>query len=144
MRKYTNIPTSRVLSSSANNLSSVDAEYTIMEEVAGISLFQQWGKMTGYDKLMLIKSLNKLESQFASIRFIMVDYIFGQMPTLGTGNILTKYLVRRLIPRVYSVLLFLVITLLTLIRLRLMLSQMGILILTVDLVSIWRFAVYSD
>lgn len=45
------------------------AEYIIMEKAAGVPLFQQWGSMTEFEKLQLIKNLTKLEAQLAAIKF---------------------------------------------------------------------------
>ena len=40
-----------------------------MDKAEGVPLFQQWGKMTEFSKLELIKGLTKLKNQLASIRF---------------------------------------------------------------------------
>ncbi|KAE8333474.1 kinase-like domain-containing protein [Aspergillus sergii] len=69
MRKYTSIPSPRVFSWSSDDSNPVGAEYIIMEKVAGVPLFEQWGKMAEIEKLELIKNLTKLEAQLAAIRF---------------------------------------------------------------------------
>lgn len=47
----------------------VGAEYMIMEEVAGVPLYQRWGDMKDIEKLELIKGLTKLGAQLSAIRF---------------------------------------------------------------------------
>ncbi|RAQ56268.1 hypothetical protein COH21_006999 [Aspergillus flavus] len=69
VRKYTSIPAPRVFSWSSDDSNPVGAEYIIMEKVAGVPLFEQWGKMAEIEKLELIKNLTKLEAQLAAIRF---------------------------------------------------------------------------
>lgn len=69
VRRYTGIPVPGVLSWSSDSSNPVGAEYIIMEKAAGVPLFQQWAKMTEFEKLQLIKNLTKLEAQLSSIRF---------------------------------------------------------------------------
>lgn len=69
MRRHTSIPVPRVLSWSSDSSNPVGAEYIIMEKAAGVPLFQQWAKMTEFEKLQLIKNLTKLEAQLSAIRF---------------------------------------------------------------------------
>lgn len=40
-----------------------------MEKAAGVPLFQEWGSMTEFEKLQLIKNLTRLEAQLATIKF---------------------------------------------------------------------------
>ncbi|OGM48103.1 hypothetical protein ABOM_002935 [Aspergillus bombycis] len=69
VRKHTSIPVPRVFAWSSDNSNPVGAEYIIMEKAAGVPLFEQWGKMAEIEKLGLIRSLTKLESQLATIHF---------------------------------------------------------------------------
>jgi hypothetical protein len=69
VREHTTVPVPRVLAWDSDSLNPVGAEYIIMEKAAGVPLFQQWGKMTKFDKLQLIKNLTKLECQLCSIQF---------------------------------------------------------------------------
>ncbi|EIT78866.1 hypothetical protein Ao3042_04679 [Aspergillus oryzae 3.042] len=78
VRKYTSIPAPRVFSWSSDNSNPVGAEYIIMEKVAGVPLFEQWGKMAEIEKLELIKNLTKLEAQLAAIRFPAYGGLYRQ------------------------------------------------------------------
>lgn len=59
----------RVISWSSDSSNAVGAEYIIMEKAAGVPLFQEWGFMTEFEKLQLIKNLTRLEAQLATIKF---------------------------------------------------------------------------
>lgn len=78
VRKYTSIPAPRVFSWSSDDSNPVGAEYIIMEKVAGVPLFEQWGKMAEIEKLELIKNLTKLEAQLAAIRFPAYGGLYRQ------------------------------------------------------------------
>ncbi|OJJ50336.1 hypothetical protein ASPZODRAFT_110635 [Penicilliopsis zonata CBS 506.65] len=69
INKHTSIPVPRVFSWSSDNSNPVGAEYIFMEKAAGVPLCQQWGAMSEFEKLQLIKNLTKLEAQLAAIRF---------------------------------------------------------------------------
>ncbi|KAJ5211222.1 Aminoglycoside phosphotransferase [Penicillium cf. griseofulvum] len=69
VRRHTSIPVPRVLSWSSDCSNTVGAEYIIMEKAAGVPLFEQWGNMTEFGKLQLIKNLTKLEAQLSSIQY---------------------------------------------------------------------------
>lgn len=40
-----------------------------MEKAPGVPLFQQWAKMTEFEKLQLIKNLTQLEAQLSAMKF---------------------------------------------------------------------------
>ena len=69
VRKHSSIPVPRVLSWSSTDSNAVGAEYILMENAAGVPLFQVWGSMTEFDQLQLIRKLAKLEAQFSAMRF---------------------------------------------------------------------------
>ncbi|KAF7625353.1 hypothetical protein AFLA_002221 [Aspergillus flavus NRRL3357] len=91
VRKYTSIPAPRVFSWSSDDSNPVGAEYIIMEKVAGVPLFEQWGKMAEIEKLELIKNLTKLEAQLAAIRFPAAKNLTG-------AYVLVPLVVARLAP----------------------------------------------
>ncbi|KAL2830453.1 hypothetical protein BDW59DRAFT_158363 [Aspergillus cavernicola] len=68
VRQYTEIPVPRVLSWSAEGSNPVGAQYD-MEKAAGVQLYQQWGGVSEYEKLQLIKNLTKLEAHFSAMSF---------------------------------------------------------------------------
>lgn len=69
MSSHTTIPAPKILAWSADPSNPVGAEYIIMEKAPGIQLFKVWDDITDVDRLSLIKSLTKLEHQFAAMRF---------------------------------------------------------------------------
>ncbi|KFX96260.1 hypothetical protein V490_03455 [Pseudogymnoascus sp. VKM F-3557] len=85
VRQNTDTPAPNIYSWSSDTSNSVGAEYIVMEKAGGVPLFQQWGNMTEFSKLELIKGLTKLEKQLASVQFPAYGslYLRDSCPDLG-------------------------------------------------------------
>jgi hypothetical protein len=84
VRQQTNIPVPKVHSWSSSVSNPVGTEYIIMEKAEGVPLFQQWGNMTEFQKLQLIKCLTKIESQLSSIQFSAYGNLYSLPPNTNS------------------------------------------------------------
>ncbi|GLI81160.1 hypothetical protein PoHVEF18_009532 [Penicillium ochrochloron] len=86
VRTHTGIHVPRVIAWSSDSSNAVGAEYIIMEKAAGVPLFQEWGSMTEFEKLQLIKNLTRLEAQLAKIKFPAYGELYTRKSMKGPGR----------------------------------------------------------
>lgn len=69
MKSHSNTPVSNVLAWSCHRFNPVRSEYLVLEKCAGQQLTEVWEKISESDRVKLIRSFAKLESELAQIQY---------------------------------------------------------------------------